>query len=348
MIKIKECKKLARETLLGRYGTVIGAGIVAGIIEFFLLMAAGFSLLFALIYGNVFDRGAELDTPMIVLGAVLFTVFLFLFIIMAVFANIGSTRLMLNICHGRRYSVADIFYGFTRGSHAGRAIGVSIALFVIALIFSVLQNIVIYCFSWRIGNMTEWAICAAAIAVLIIAQLYVCLGLFLADLIAVEEPGYGVFGCLKRSMELMKGKRRKALWFILFSFIGWQIVLLLCPVAAIWIYPYISCSRTVFYLAAKDELDLLPDPDHAFYGGNASMTEAEDGYQYQEKESVSGNNNGSETETQPQAAESSEEKESFEEAVKKAGISEVFKDPAAGGDDNAGDIGEADKEDTVQ
>ena len=348
MIKIKECKRLARETLLGRYGTVIGAGLVAGIIEFFLLMAAVFSLLFALIYGNVFDRGAELDTPMIVLGAVLFTVFLFLFIIMAVFANIGSTRLMLNICHGRRYSVADIFYGFTRGSHAGRAIGVSIALFVIALIFSVLQNIVIYCFSWRIGNMTEWAICAAAIAVLIIAQLYVCLGLFLADLIAVEEPGYGVFGCLKRSMELMKGKRRKALWFILFSFIGWQIVLLLCPVAAIWIYPYISCSRTVFYLAAKDELDLLPDPDHAFYGGNASMTEAEDGYQYQEKESVSGNNNGSETETQPQAAESSEEKESFEEAVKKAGIKEVFRDPAVGGDDNAGDIGETDKEDTVQ
>lgn len=78
------------------------------------------------------------------------------------------------------------------------------------------------------------------------------------------------------------------------------------------------------------------------------MTEAEDGYQYQEKESVSGNNNGSETETQPQAAESSEEKESFEEAAKKAGISEAFKDPAAGGDDNAGDIGEADKEDTVQ
>ena len=348
MIKIKECKKLARETLLGRYGTVIGAGLVAGIIEFFLLMAAGFSLLFALIYGNVFDRGAELDTPMIVLGAVLFTVFLFLFIIMAVFANIGSTRLMLNICHGRRYSVADVFYGFTRGSHAGRAIGVSIALFVIALIFSVLQNIVIYCFSWRIGNMTEWAICAAAIAVLIIAQLYVCLGLFLADLIAVEEPGYGVFGCLKRSMELMKGKRRKALWFILFSFIGWQIVLVLCPVAAIWIYPYISCSRMVFYLAAKDELDLLPDPDHAFYGGNVSMPEAEDGYQYQEKGSVSGDNNGTETETQPQAAESSEEKESFEEAVKKAGIQEVFKDPAAGGDDNAGDIGETDKEDTVQ
>ena len=348
MIKIKECKRLARETLLGRYGTVIGAGLVAGIIEFFLLMAAVFSLLFALIYGNVFDRGAELDTPMIVLGAVLFTVFLFLFIIMAVFANIGSTRLMLNICHGRRYSVADIFYGFTRGSHAGRAIGVSIALFVIALIFSVLQNIVIYCFSWRIGNMTEWAICAAAIAVLIIAQLYVCLGLFLADLIAVEEPGYGVFGCLKRSMELMKRKRLKALWFILFSFIGWQIVLLLCPVAAIWIYPYISCSRTVFYLAAKDELDLLPDPDHAFHGGSASMPEAEDGYQYQEKESVSGNNNGTETETQPQAAESSEEKESFEEAVKKAGIQEVFRDPAAGGDDNAGDIGETDKEDTVQ
>ena len=348
MIKIKECKKLARETLLGRYGTVIGAGLVAGIIEFFLLMAAGFSLLFALIYGNVFDRGAELDTPMIVLGAVLFTVFLFLFIIMAVFANIGSTRLMLNICHGRRYSVADVFYGFTKGSHAGRAIGVTIALFVIALMFSILQNIVIYCFSWRIGNMTEWAVCAAVLAVLIIAQLYVCLGLFLADLIAVEEPGYGVFGCLKRSMELMKGKRLKALWFILFSFIGWQIVLLLCPFAAIWIYPYISCSRTVFYLAAKDELDLLPDTDYAHYGGNASMSEAEDEHRYQEKESVSGDHNCNETEPEPKAAESSEEKESFEEAAKKAGISEAFKDPAAGGDDNAGDIGEADKEDTVQ
>ena len=48
------------------------------------------------------------------------------------------------------------------------------------------------------------------------------------------------------------------------------------------------------------------------------------------------------------AAWKEEEKESFEEAAKKAGISEVFKDPAAGGDDNAGDIGEADKEDTVQ
>lgn len=347
MIKINECKRLARETLLGRYGTVIGAGLVAGIIEFFLLMAAGFSLLFALIYGNIFDRGAELDTPMIVLGAVLFTVFLFLFIIMAVFANIGSIRLMLNICHGRRYSVTDVFYGFTRGSHAGRAIGVTIALLVIALIFSALQNIVIYCFSWRIGNMTEWVICVAALAVLIMAQLYVCLGLFLADLIAVEEPGYGVFGCLKRSMELMKGKRLKALWFTVFSFIGWQIVLVLCPVAAIWIYPYILCSRTVFYLAAKDELDLLPDPGHALYGRNASMPEAEDGHQYQEKESASGDHKGTETETEPQADEPSEEKESFEEAAKKAGISETFKDQAAGGDDNAGDIGETDKEDTV-
>lgn len=348
MIKIKECKRLAREVLLGRYGTVIGAGLVAGIIEFFLLMAAGLSLLFALIYGNVFDRGAELDTPMIVLGAVLFTVFLFLFIIMAVFTSIGSIRLMLNICHGRRYSVADIFYGFTKGSHAVRAIGVTVALFVIALIFSVLQNIVIYCFSWRIGNMTEWVICVAAIAVLIIAQLYVCAGLFLADLIAVEEPGYGIFGCLKRSMELMKGRRLKALWFMLFSFIGWQIVLVLCPVAVIWIYPYISCSRTVFYLAAKDELDLLPGPDHAFYGGNVSMSEAEAGYRYQERESTSGDNSGTETGTELQEAEPLEKKESFEEAAKKAGISEAFKDPAAGWDDNAGDTGEMDKEDTVR
>ena len=104
----------------------------------------------------------------------------------------------------------------------------------------------------------------------------------------------------------------------------------------------------MFYLAAKNELDLLPDPGRTFYGGNASMSEAEEGHEYQEKGSVSGDNNGTETETQPQAAEPSEEKESFEEAAKKAGISEVFKDPAAGGDDNAGDIEETDKEDTVQ
>ena len=48
MIKVRDCKALARRTLLGRYGTVIGAYFVSSLIQLIVWLLVGAGVVFTI------------------------------------------------------------------------------------------------------------------------------------------------------------------------------------------------------------------------------------------------------------------------------------------------------------
>ena len=150
MLKVREIKALARQTLIGRYGTLILAGIVAAVLVFLSsaamfggLAAAlnwsgalagpdgnGYSIIQPGINLHIYSDAAP-SMPLMIAGVVVFTIFLIITLILLIWFYIGKRKLMLNICRGDRYGVGDLFYGFSAEAHPFRVIFASIARFLI-------------------------------------------------------------------------------------------------------------------------------------------------------------------------------------------------------------------------
>ena len=111
-------------------------------------------------------------------------------------------------------------------------------------------------------NITEspaWtAGVGGALAVIILIQIYVDLGLSFAELCIIDRPETGVGEALSRSMKVTKGKKLQLLWMTLFSFLFWRLLMLICRFTALWIVPYIQSAFTILYLDGAGEAWQIP------------------------------------------------------------------------------------------
>lgn len=263
MISVKECKALARQNLLGRYGTIIAAQLVSSVITLLILALAAGSLVFALYGGGILGHGIMPDYRKVVLGAVLFAAFLIAGFIIAWFLSYGQIKLFLNILRGKSYGVGDIFYGFRNGSRPWTVILTSFVKYAVIYTLSMLIEVWGLLYRYGIlffnnGIIDSYAVYLTVRIVLFLIMAFAACSLFLCTVIAADRPYEGVLNALKGSISLMKGKRLKAFWFIYFSFLPWSLIAMLCPLALLWIMPYSTCSMIVFYMAASDELWQLP------------------------------------------------------------------------------------------
>jgi uncharacterized membrane protein len=139
----------------------------------------------------------------------------------------GFTSYCLNICQQRPAGAGDLFDGFT-------------------IFFKLLWlNILTYIFA------SLWML------LFIVPGIIALYRYRMALYIMLENPHMGACACIRASGKMMRGHKWGLFVFDL-SFLGWLLLLLLFPFAAIWVTPYISVAGTNYYLALRD----MPRPDY--------------------------------------------------------------------------------------
>lgn len=272
MKKTGDMKALARETLLGKYKTVIGACLLSGITVFLSGLPALFCILAAFANTERFEPAVRKLIPsfqkspaLSVIFAVLFTAFSLLTFILACFMRIGRQKLLLNICRGEKYGCSDIFYAFRRGSHPWRIIGVDIVtlMFVNAayIIPAVLSLAARACgHDQREPVLSDpWGIAVFAVNILaLLLSFWLSLGFAFAATVIIDRPEARIMEALKASLRITKHRKLKLCWLISVSFIFWYLLVWTVKIASLWVLPYIEATVIIFYLCARGEEFAIP------------------------------------------------------------------------------------------
>ncbi len=260
MLRVGECKALARQNLSGRWGTVIGAQVIASVIQFIVLTLTAASLGMAMFFGNVFHNFAFQNLKLMVTGALSFTAFLFIFVILSVFLYYGQIKLMLNLLRGKKYGMGNIFHAFKKGSHPWRIMLIQIIKTGIVIGLGVIsQGLKVTFESGITNNSTTFLAGVATIRIVfIIISVIVEIETYFCMITAVDKPEAGVWECFKHSARLMRHRQLKGLWLIYFSFFFWHLLTAIFPVAGLWVMPYMLCTQIIFYMDADENLWQLP------------------------------------------------------------------------------------------
>ena len=274
MIKVRDCKALARRTLLGRYGTVIGACFVSSLIQLnvWLLVGAGvvFTVYNAGLLNTFLPFNIVFSFPKVVIGVMASLALFIAACVVSLWFEIGSTKLMLNICRGMKYGIADVFYGFKSGSNTISYVLVGFVLMLIFAAVNAVQRTLFFVSSFFVGEHTHLSILVTAIISLLcmFATYYLATMFMFAKLIIADKPDNTVGSAFSKSRELMKGRKLKGFWLMYFSFFFWYLLMFFCCVSMLWIAPYISCTMIIFYMDADNTLWQLPDSGNVPPAGN--------------------------------------------------------------------------------
>ena len=265
MIKVRDCKALARRTLLGRYGTVIGAYFVSSLIQLIVWLLVGAGVVFTVYNAGLLNTFLPFNIvfsfPKVVIGVMASLALFIAACIVSLWFEIGSTKLMLNICRGMKYGVGDVFYGFKSGSNTVSYVLAGFALMLIFAAVNTVQRTLFFVSSFFVGEHTYLSILVTAIISLLCMFVTYYLGtmFMFAKLIIADKPDNTVGSAFSKSRELMKGRKLKGFWLMYLSFFFWYLLMFFCCVSMLWIAPYISCTMIIFYMDADNTLWQLPD-----------------------------------------------------------------------------------------
>ena len=265
MIKVRDCKALARRTLLGRYGTVIGAYFVSSLIQLIVWLLVGAGVVFTVYNAGLLNTFLPFNIvfsfPKVVIGVMASLALFIAACIVSLWFEIGSTKLMLNICRGMKYGVGDVFYGFKSGSNTVSYVLAGFALMFIFAAVNTVQRTLFFVSSFFVGEHTYLSILVTAIISLLCMFVTYYLGtmFMFVKLIIADKPDNTVGSAFSKSRELMKGRKLKGFWLMYLSFFFWYLLMLFCCVSMLWIAPYISCTMIIFYMDADNTLWQLPD-----------------------------------------------------------------------------------------
>ncbi|WP_408069946.1 DUF975 family protein [Butyrivibrio sp. JL13D10] len=229
----KTLKAIARERLLGHYGTTISALILYRFISF---------LIVNIIVGAIIPN--NLITYLIYFGA---TILVNLFF--GVFES-GIAYLFMNIVYGQSASVGDLFHGFQ--NHPDKAIILQIPIAVMDTLTMIPIQVlsVILATNAKIpGNINPQITFTVVgiIAVLVILNIYVRLMFSQSYYILQDFPEKSATSILKTSARLMKGNKGK-LFLLYLSFIPMGLIgMLACFIPFFWVTAYLVTSDAAFY-----------------------------------------------------------------------------------------------------
>lgn len=236
-------KAQARGQLLGKYGTLIGALILARLCTFPFSLAISFMI--------------STDT---IIGVLLYSMAEFLLQLFTGFFLAGEAYLYLKNACGQRPEVTDIFHCF-KGNTAkvlklqavsgGISVLCSLPLLLMgALVFQPMELLTPE--ALLTGNLTfspAALLIYEVITILVnIITIYVNLMLSQIFYLMLDFPEYTASQILKMSIRVMKGNKGR-LFYIQLSFIPLLLLSLLSfGIALFWVYPYMKATYTNFYL----------------------------------------------------------------------------------------------------
>lgn len=244
----KELKQLARESLLGNYGTLIGATLILSV----------FSGIFSVVVNFVVN-------PFSQIGLIIFILIQIIFTLIIGVVSIGFNKMYLNIARKQPISINQLFFGFQ--NHPDKAI----------LIQGILILFLILCFiPYGIFMLIFYVRPSLELGYLSIVLLSLFIGLFVYYIITLrfslcfylllDEPQLTTIELLKKSTSMMKGQKKR--YFLLsLSFILWAwLSLISFGIAALWIGPYVDMTFVHFYLELREQMSPSKIHDiHSYY-----------------------------------------------------------------------------------
>lgn len=257
MKRAAEYRTLARCSLSGRYGTMIAAQFISGMIISTALSVLIFGLIFALLGFNLsadWSGGYSAASPIIVvIIAIAIAALFFLALIAQVLLNCGMLKLACRAWKQEPAHLGDMFYGF-KGKAPWRIIGISFLVGIMEFVMMIPYQICSF------ANAFREDISLVLILLMILTYLLAIAGAVLVSLFfglslyaLVDMPELGAVQCLKTSARLTRG-RRWNLCCLYLSFFGWTILgIMSFGIGMLWITPYINCTLFHFYEDLKLE-----------------------------------------------------------------------------------------------
>lgn len=238
----KELKSLARESLAGNYGSMIGAYVLMSLVLTVALMP--------------FSLTMDADNMVSVL---IYYVAAMIISLISIIMTAGYLHMMMNLARGEKFSLGMLFAQFKH--RPDRIIGSSLLLIVIEFVICIPIIIIAVAAGINIfaGNTTaSTGFVAALIAVGIltcIVMIFVSLRLALYLFFLVDHPEMGAIESLKESSALTKGKVGHLLYVTL-SFIPMMLLgLLSWGIGLLWVEPYYCQTLVYLYLDLTGDYD---------------------------------------------------------------------------------------------
>ncbi len=236
----KELKEIAREALMGTYGTFALAFLIYFLIAFIIELIP-----------MLFIRDDTIGS-LIISQLVAFILSLLISVLTA-----GFQKISLNISRGEYAGAGDLFYCFRH--HPDRFIIVSLLTGLIAFAF---QIPTVGLGVWLVGTnqayhtplaYVGWIILVAFIMA-ILAYL-VILRFALSIILLIDNPDMGAIEAMKTSSHLMRGNLGRY-FYLTISFIGLTLLAILSAgIGLIWVTPYMNMTYIEFYREVTGELD---------------------------------------------------------------------------------------------
>ena len=231
----KELKALAREALLGQYGSLIGAMFLLGM----------FSVILESVPVTI-TRNREDTTSLIIQFVVTLIISVLVYLL-----QIGMTVIVLHMTRRQAYSLSDLFYTFR--AHPDRFIIVS----VIQIGISMILQIPAYIFLLLYPGDTIKRILLYLLLLLAgsIVSFIVLLGFTLADLLLIDNESLGAIDAIRQSWAMMHGNKGR-FFYLQISFFGLALLCILTlGIGMLWLYPYMMTTEAFFYLDLTGEID---------------------------------------------------------------------------------------------
>ena len=231
----KELKALAREALLGQYGSLIGAMFLLGM----------FSVILESVPVTI-TRNREDTTSLIIQFVVTLIISVLVYLL-----QIGMTVIVLHMTRRQAYGLSDLFYTFR--AHPDRFIIVS----VIQIGISMILQIPAYIFLFLYPGDTIKRVLLYLLLLLAgsIVSFIVLLGFTLADLLLIDNENLGAIDAIRQSWAMMHGNKGR-FFYLQISFFGLALLCILTlGIGMLWLYPYMMTTEAFFYLDLTGEID---------------------------------------------------------------------------------------------
>lgn len=234
-----ELKRMARETLRGKWGTPMSAALLASLIPSLCMLP--------------FVINSEHPTTS---QNIIINLASFIITLLQIILTSGLLSLHLHMSRNQTYSLNDLTYGFHQRPQ--RFVGAYLLLTLITMLPIIPGSIlVVTSVVWQSISSLFGFIGIILLIIGIVFAIIIELQYSLIFYLLVDFPNQKVTDLFKRSKYLMNGNKGRAFYLFL-SFIGW-ILLGICSfgIGFLWIYPYMIQTQTYLYLDIYDEKETV-------------------------------------------------------------------------------------------
>ncbi|WP_313075182.1 DUF975 family protein [Lacrimispora sp.] len=247
----KELKLRARKRLKGKYGICVGAGLIAGaLMSVVFMIFLMVSVVLGVANETLFYGGSEFGVGFVLMQAAIIIFTVVISAVMALFLP-GMMKMYYNISTDQKYGLYDLLFALK--NKPLKFLGLYFMIVLISIVLSIPYFIVLI-----VSIITDFI--PIMIVLLVLMYLLLLVGSLMCSIyfsqsffILMESTDKGVLQSMRESVELMRGNKGR-FFYIILSFTG---MILLgygsFGIGFLWIFPYVHCTFTEFYLDIKAE-----------------------------------------------------------------------------------------------